>query len=173
MCGRPGKQAWSAWRTQIRGFRHRLGPGNTNVAVSGWVLPLPGTHPVYHPSHTHPARTPGTTQHAHRGRRGRAGHPRTCTYDRFGVPVGDPRVEYAQCTGGRAIPPPATLSRAPHCPCSRLCRPVFSHISVYLSISQYFSVICPNSAKSQLYLSYISVISKIRRARLQGACPAR
>ena len=91
MCGRVPGGPWSARWTQIRLLYGWLGPGNTNIPLSGLyrlgtTLPThpgytpppypPGPHPVPHPSMSLPAvtRTPGT-----------------CTYDQFRVGQGDPR----------------------------------------------------------------------------------
>ena len=154
MCGRVGSQPWSARWTQIRWFWDWLGPGNTNVRAweggeGGWVVPLPRTHPPVHPAtrsstvHCGLPRATGHWEHAHM------------------IVLGSPKeilgVNNAQCTpdtltgcvGTAATLRPSALRPSPG-----------AYSSLYLSISQYFSVFS-GMATSQLYLRYISGISQV------------
>ena len=141
--------------------------GPWQYQCSRWVvhppppsIPLPGTHLARTPGYPLSSVTPRVTTVA--------GHPGTCTYDRFWTIVGDPRGVKRTGTYGDhrghawAVSPLAppyahALRPAPQ----RLLRnkpqyisvylrisqniSVFSNISVFLSISQYFPVfqLCP------------------------------
>ena len=76
----PTPARWaSGARSAVSGLRLVSGPGC-------WVLPRythPYTHPLYPPVYPPCTVAASCTTPS--------GHPRTCTYDRFGHPVGEPR----------------------------------------------------------------------------------
>ena len=155
MCGGGSSRGpWSAWRAQIPGPGNGLGPGNTNPGSDGWVGSTPSPVPTlpHHPGYP----SPRWRRCTHHDEHARASHNR-----HFEVDQGDPRgrirtVFYLGSVRARlgCVGTAATLRPgSPALPGART--------PITLSISQYFSVFLsyrPNSAISQLYLSYISVI---------------
>ena len=103
---------------QIPHYWYWLGPGNTNVAAGCYTGYWEGVVPGIPPSQ-YPAR--GADQHGRRPARcttTTAGTSGTCTYDRFGPSVGDPRWNTHSIPWGDglqlphgSIPPPSSTAR--------------------------------------------------------------
>ena len=139
--------------------------------VAGWypVCTLPVPHPCTHPWYTPPHRTRTRTHHDE--------HEPSRTYSTFGRSEGDPRGVKRTWVRGRSgcrtqglcLALPATLRpcysppSAPAPPYSSIFLSISQYFSVYLSsrISQFQDISVPGYLSSRLYLSYISVISQL------------
>ena len=113
VCGEGQEGPRSAWWTQKQWYRPSVGPWQYQIPYTGWVLPLPSQYPVYHPSHQPryaPTLAPSPVLPTVAGTLG------TCTYDRFGDLVGDPRgvIRTVYGTvGGQGTPARCTGFRTP------------------------------------------------------------